>query len=685
MKTQCDICNRKIEKHLQKQNKGLCFACLSEELSSAGVMPTFNIKQQPVHGECAICELETTGHNLSPSPWGFICTDCRDLCETQTGVSWDHFKISSQQEWLVKANRRILGPFSSEEVTQKLKENLFVPVDEIMAPLGRWHLIRDEEQFRSVINEIKNRASTKGERISESTASGSFSNSGTSSLDPQERPFLNVDKLLQGTQAIEDAQVKEETPLRTSASPKSRDLLKSYAFSQDARVVRDIRRVQDSKIGLALVVLVLAGVIAALKLGRSENSFSLSKAQSFQEAMSAGLRAEKVGDYQRALTYFSEARNSRPNDSELLLHLAPLTFYYDRQVLLAQRMFKQIVDTEQGVNYKKAGYLGLGLIALDSHELDSARDYFIKVLGLDATCPQAMANLGVVSFYKDNLSEAEAYLVRALDKDETDGAIIISMADVIVAGSDSQERKKKLKDIQGTIEKFLMTTRDYRQEILVEYARVLTLLDRDHEAARRLDEFLDVDPEQTDLFLRDLQLYRGRASWDQLLETLKKTASRLPSTPRLTAALGLSMYRGREKLDGAQSIEQALSQSPKDPLLMALAGWVELKLGRRENGVANIKEAALTSTKFKLPFILHARLCMEDKDFDCAKRDWEKVMAIDGRAVEAYHGLAAVAWMRKDPDTATRWLRQGQALDAFYTPFLSLNQELQAATQGGHE
>ena len=163
MKNKCEVCSRTIETHLLKQHKSLCFSCLCEEASESGVVSTFNIKQNPVHGICAVCEVEVPGTELSPSPWGFICSDCRTLCESHTGVSWETYKLTAQNEWLVKANSRILGPFSQEEINGQIRENRISPIDEIMIPRGRWLFLRDEEKFRKVLNEVKNRIQSQSD------------------------------------------------------------------------------------------------------------------------------------------------------------------------------------------------------------------------------------------------------------------------------------------------------------------------------------------------------------------------------------------------------------------------------------------------------------------------------------------------------------------------------------------
>ena len=77
--------------------------------------------------------------------------------------------------------------------------------------------------------------------------------------------------------------------------------------------------------------------------------------------------------------------------------------------------------------------------------------------------------------------------------------------------------------------------------------------------------------------------------------------------------------------------------------------------------------------KYKLPHILQARLCEEEKDFECARRQWELVLKIDSRSVEALYGLAFVAWSPQDNEMAQNYLTQLFANDPTYIPYLRLH------------
>jgi hypothetical protein len=72
-----------------------------------------------------------------------------------------------------------------------------------------------------------------------------------------------------------------------------------------------------------------------------------------------------------------------------------------------------------------------------------------------------------------------------------------------------------------------------------------------------------------------------------------------------------------------------------------------------------------------------AALRQKEKDFECAQKYWHEVLKMDQKNLSAYHGLASLAWANKDSNGAVKWLRQGQAMDQRFTPFMILNYEIE--------
>ena len=85
----------------------------------------------------------------------------------------------------------------------------------------------------------------------------------------------------------------------------------------------------------------IAGLFAALKFSQPSGSSPSSRNIHFEELMTSGLSAEKLENIKK-LWGTTQARTLRPDDPELLMHLAPLTLIYDQQLVQAQRMFKQL-------------------------------------------------------------------------------------------------------------------------------------------------------------------------------------------------------------------------------------------------------------------------------------------------------------------------------------------------------
>lgn len=579
-----------------------------------------------------------------------------DKIQTASRSGGEEERFSHQREWIVKANGRILGPFTSDEVVQNIRDNRFVPHDEIIAPKGRWKLIRQEERFNDVVNESRNRGS------SSATGSITVTENATAPIDLVEDSFRNTRRLMEG--------VENQVPKPTSEEAPSRDATKIYSYQNDKNVKNKFVKIERVKIFLALALFLAAGVFATIK-GMQKNSGGSKTGDLYQEAMTQAQAFEKSGEFAKAISAYSEARNIKPNDFNVLFKTAPLILVHEKQILQASRMFKQIIENDHDETRKKGAVVGMGLVSLESHEIAQAAEYFSKALTQDPNHMPAIFNMGVVNYYQDKFEDAEVLMRKALEKGGNDGAVVLAMADVNVVTN-------KLEAAAAMMKAFLEVSHDYRPQVLIQSARVLTMLNRPNEATKAINSILELDPDYIESFERNWQVYRGSATWDRALENLKKAWGGINVTPQSQAVQGLIMYWGREKLDGAQMIEKALSQAPKDPQVMAIAGWVGLKLGRRDAALTNIKEAALLGGGFKLPKILMARVCIEDKDFECAQKNFEDVLKIDQKSLTSYLGLAQIALLKKDTAEAVKWLRQGQAMGAQFLPFAALNSEIEA-------
>ncbi len=85
--------------------------------------------------------------------------------------------------WLVKSGDRILGPYSGEEIKNKLHEKELVVIDEVVMPMRRWRYIRDEPAFALVVEEVrKSHLSMREDTATGNAGTQTGTNTGTTDI-----------------------------------------------------------------------------------------------------------------------------------------------------------------------------------------------------------------------------------------------------------------------------------------------------------------------------------------------------------------------------------------------------------------------------------------------------------------------------------------------------------------------
>ncbi|MEI7973612.1 MAG: hypothetical protein WCH11_04515, partial [Bdellovibrio sp.] len=61
----------------------------------------------------------------------------------------------SQQEWLVKSSGIISGPYSLEELVERLRNRQISVIDEVKGPMGRWIFVREQSLLKDIVAKIR--------------------------------------------------------------------------------------------------------------------------------------------------------------------------------------------------------------------------------------------------------------------------------------------------------------------------------------------------------------------------------------------------------------------------------------------------------------------------------------------------------------------------------------------------
>jgi tetratricopeptide (TPR) repeat protein len=269
-------------------------------------------------------------------------------------------------------------------------------------------------------------------------------------------------------------------------------------------------------------------------------------------------------------------------------------------------------------------------------------------------------------------------LTETLSRGPRDGALVLQLAAVEILQWQSQSEKAALTEAAKRVQSFQGQSIDYQQELLL----AQTYLDFLKGDATGLDgkfrRILDVDPQQTDDFRHSPILARNLADWTQWgiwCRQLSEAGGDMPSAYALDAVCQLKQG---QPLAARASIEKAVNQAPRDPLLQAVYAFILRSAGFGGEASVALGRAIELDRRgdYLLPVLLQARFCQEREDLDCASTYWLKVMEKSPRSPAAKVGMAQVYEARQAKGEAQRLLQEVASVTPDYKPYLRMKRQL---------
>lgn len=569
--------------------------------------------------------------------------------------------------WLVKANGRLLGPFPKEEVVKRLRSKEFVLLDEIAQPLQRWRYVRDEPQFARVVEDLR-RGAYAGREDTQTTSMTIESNTAsvTAEISPELDSFSRTEELDAAGNVL-DAEFTEKIDVASQASAIS-GKVKSYAFGADQKVQA---RVKSSTRFVWPLTIFLLAVLAGMFYLTHLKKLPQAKPMKFEELIRNGVDAKRVGQLAKAAEYFKKAQVLRPDDPDINLLLAPILIANEGQTVEGKRLLQRVLSIKANPDEVCQSKTAMGLASLLDGNLEEANQSLSDALVAEKNFYPALANMGSVALLRADFRSAGEYYQSAIDEDSHDSALILLLAR---AQLDSIEKKMKgaplPTDVENTIRPALEFY-DYRQEafLLMAYAQILN--GETNEVLSSVDSLLDIDPTQTENHVHELLVYRRPIAWDMLVPICEKIYSKLSQYPHMRALEGLCYFKANNRLEGKKAFDDALLQSPKDSLIRSLYGALLLEMGQDKEAKAAM-DLVSGDSNYELPQIMRARLCELQNDMSCAEKQWQQLLSMRTRSIEAMAGLGRVWLTSHEYKRAADMASSGLQLSATYAPLIKL-------------
>ena len=140
-----------------------------------------------------------------------------------------------EKKWLVKSENRILGPYHFDQIEDLLKKRQISLIDEIRDTDTRWLYIRENTEFKYIVENIRKELESKNEST-KTYQTGSKTLTDAAHKTQAELPhFTQVD--------VREASIVEEVNHQPEEIPERKEKAKIYGLPRDQYFERKVQNV----------------------------------------------------------------------------------------------------------------------------------------------------------------------------------------------------------------------------------------------------------------------------------------------------------------------------------------------------------------------------------------------------------------------------------------------------------
>lgn len=581
-------------------------------------------------------------------------------------------RYEDQKIWLIKSSNRILGPFSSEEVKNEIKARNVSIVDEIQASGSRWRYIREEQAFIDVVKSLR----LEQENAREDTMTSSVTSQTITQTDTIEMTGADVDISAQ-TQVRKSDSFGSETkasPIRRAPPMQGTQATqtKSYGLSHGGAVEKSLKKSTYAIWAVCLLVLALIGFFTYDKI--LQKTAPGLKGRSFEELRQLGFRARSLGFYDKALAFLKQAEKMSPQDQDNNFNLALLEIVLEKQTLSGRRKLETVLTQKTDRVTGAEGYTAIGLSYALEGDLKSAQDSYSRALSLDEKYWQAQFNQSMTQAAEQQFEAALATLSAIEIKAQNE--LILSLMKGIFSLELAKKDKSYISNSEEVFEKLRVLTEktsEFRQEIFLLLAKKASMQKDLDAVAKYLQQFLQADPYSTDEYVAELLVDRRFMNWTYLNHFCSDIVEQTEVSSGNLAFKSICLTKAGEQMKAQSLIQQALAQTPKNHVILAVSAYLNKESGREAEAKSNLKMSMQEGSSF-LSFNLLARQCNDENQVNCSRNAWNRVLVMNPQSVEAFSGLAWLAHGEKNTFEMRKQMEQGLSLSHNYRPLLELRE-----------
>ena len=499
---------------------------------------------------------------------------------------------TDERVFLVKASDEILGPFTRDELKEKISSKEIGILDEVNTPLSSWRFIREEPVFAKVVEEIR-----KGQMLAHEDTEIGNTNTAIQIAVPSSK-----------TDSRSTPEISQPV-LTPPEAPEIRDFGVKPSESDRAEIRRSLR-----PIWLVAILAFCLAVIFALRMQDADivQPNTGDYAGLFDEANAI----YDLGLWDQALDRYSTIRPMNLKDKEVAIRYAMLLLRLGKSRLEAMRIFEEIASQTKSTHLMARALNGQGLAFGIDGDFKSALEKFSEAAQLEPEVEIYKLNVAATNLKLEDGSQRFAQVIDYYN----------DLSEFIM----NRDKGSKSKILNGSEQ----VQTYFAQEILL-WAIRRELSGESFDLAKMngyLLRYVQSDPFLSQEYWIDPALFVPFKS-SEVATTCEEIYDRLEKKKSLVGRANLFLAVCKAQTENKDTALKLLNlESQKNTnlnVIRALQSYVLWDSGFDDAQVRASLHLAAEGGKSRLSRILQARFCLKSADYKCVAQTLSEIAEND--------------------------------------------------------
>lgn len=455
---------------------------------------------------------------------------------------------SSEKKWLIKSENRIMGPYGFDEVLDLLRKRQISIIDEVRDPETRWLYVRENPEFKNVVEEIRKEIDAKQEStktLQNTSVTGTQApNMGntmtsTSNINPNTTGNIALDEILQKTKtdlpanfdesmpSPRDIEVVNETVFARAekASPRSTEKAKIYGVQSDAAVQKKMNNF-SSQLKWTLIVLVISVCGGYGSYYYYQQKHEVRKEEDLAIQVT---RLKQAGLYEKSAEKFYNLPEA--TRSEILPKILDIFPVLQKAGNLT---FEQVRSLKSFASFSSDQRLQVLLIQFWLAQKDQnygvAQEFIVKALGISPSDPLSKENDAWLALKRAKTSDAYGEfsdLYKNSQKEsKTEGRYLYGRVAAYAAMTEA-ERAPLSRELLIDLDRYTTTYYNLRKELLLAQIYLALQLNDVETYKFSLEKFFNTPTQLSQYFLKPALLMSNAYRWEEFASFKAAVSSRL--------------------------------------------------------------------------------------------------------------------------------------------------------------